>query len=90
MTEDELVDLEETLKDVIEARLPGFASAVSDFIEATENGKGNPMLMFHQDAFAADYQQEELGLLGAAIKYAGIFGVPIMIIGENGATIDRN
>jgi len=39
--------------------------------------------LFHQDAFAADYQEEEFLLLGKAIKYAGIYGKEIRIIGRN-------
>ncbi len=42
------------------------------------------VLIMHQDAFAADYQDSELYLLGAAIKYAGEQGVVINIIGKNG------
>ena len=30
-----------------------------------------PVIIFHQDAFAADYQPNEFTLLGMAIKYAG-------------------
>ena len=40
----------------------------------------------HQDLFAFDYQDAELYLLGAAIKYAGEQGVSINIIGKNRET----
>jgi len=43
-------------------------------------------VLMHQDAFAADYQESELYLLGAAIKYAGEQGVPVTITGKNGET----
>jgi hypothetical protein len=33
-----------------------------------------PVITFHQDAFAADYQPSEFSLLGMAIKYAGLMG----------------
>jgi hypothetical protein len=39
--------------------------------------------LFHQDAFAADYQEEEFLLLGKAIKYVGMHGKEIRIIGKN-------
>jgi hypothetical protein len=43
--------------------------------------------MLHQDAFAAVYQDEEYRLLGMAIKYAGLPGKEVHIIGENRATL---
>ena len=33
-----------------------------------------PVMIFHQDAFAADYQPSEFSLLGMAIKIRGIDG----------------
>jgi hypothetical protein len=30
-----------------------------------------PVVIMHQDAFAADYQEEEYRLIGMAIKFAG-------------------
>ena len=33
-----------------------------------------PVVIMHQDAFAADYQEEEYRLIGMAIKFAGICG----------------
>jgi hypothetical protein len=44
------------------------------------------VLVMHQDAFAADYQDSELYLLGAAIKYAGGQGVAVNIVGKNSET----
>ena len=44
-------------------------------------------LIIHQDAFAADYQDAEYVLLGKAIKYAGIFGKEVHIIGRNRETL---
>jgi hypothetical protein len=34
----------------------------------------------HQDAFAADYQEDEYALLGMAIKYAGLRGKEVRVI----------
>jgi hypothetical protein len=39
--------------------------------------------MLHQDAFAADYQEDEYMLLGMAIKYAGLRGKEVRVIGKN-------
>ena len=38
--------------------------------------------MRHQDAFAADYQEDEYTLLGMAIKYAGLHGKEVQVIGK--------
>ena len=46
-----------------------------------------PVIIFHQDAFAADYQPSEFSLLGMAIKYAGLMGKEVRIIGKNRATV---
>jgi hypothetical protein len=44
----------------------------------------------HQDAFAADYQEEEYRLLGMAIKFAGICGKEVHIAGRNRETVDQS
>ena len=41
----------------------------------------------YSDAFAADYQEEEFALLGRAIKYAGLCGKLVQVIGHNTATL---
>jgi len=46
-----------------------------------------PVIIFHQGAFAADYQPSEFSLLGMAIKYAGLMGKEVRIIGQNRATL---
>jgi hypothetical protein len=43
----------------------------------------------HQDAFAADYQEDEYRLIGMAIKFAGICGKEIRIHGRNRETVDQ-
>jgi hypothetical protein len=45
------------------------------------------VVLIHQDAFAADYQEEEYSLLGKAVKYAGLFGKDILINGKNSETL---
>ena len=46
-----------------------------------------PVIIFHQGGFEADYQPSEFGLLGMAIKYAGLMGKEVRIIGQNRATL---
>ena len=45
------------------------------------------VLIIHQDAFAADYQDHEYALLGKAIKFAGLRGKEVRIIGKNRETL---
>ena len=44
-------------------------------------------LLIHQDAFAVDYEEYEL--LGMAIKYAGLYGKEVRIIGKNRETLSK-
>lgn len=74
-------------KDIItyvEKVIPDFCKA----IKACKENQEKPKLLMHQDAFAADYQMEELVLLGFAVKYAGIYGVELIFHGTNGDTLD--
>jgi len=64
----------------IERELPDFAKAC--------RSTDNDTVAMHQDSFAADYQDEEYILLGMAIKFAGICGKEVHIIGANRSTID--
>jgi hypothetical protein len=41
------------------------------------------LVLLHQDAFAADYQEDEYTLLGMAIQYAGLRGKEVRVIGKN-------
>ena len=40
------------------------------------------LVMLHQDAFAADYQEHEYMLLDMAINYAGLRGKEVRVIGN--------
>jgi hypothetical protein len=55
-----------------------------DFVKAC--GTNEDVLIIHQDSFAADYQQDEYTLLGMAIKFAGLHGKEIRIVGTNRET----
>lgn len=73
-------DRMDLLEKEINEKLPKFKSM------AEAEGEG---AMFHQDAFAADYQEEEYLLLGKAIKYLGLKGKSkIVIVGKNRETLD--
>jgi len=43
-------------------------------------------MVLHQDAFAAGLDDDEYTLLGMAVKYAGLYGVAISVIGTNHET----
>jgi hypothetical protein len=73
-----------TLQATIEHYLPEFAAAVAKF--AKESGDDAGQLVVHQDAFAAGYHDDEYTLLGMAVKYAGLRGVTLNIIGKNHGT----
>jgi hypothetical protein len=56
-----------------------------DFVESCL--KNEDMVIIHQDSFAADYQPDEYALLGKAIKFAGLHGKELRIIGTNRETL---
>jgi hypothetical protein len=78
----ELAKKEANLIAAIEKMLPDFARAC--------RARDTPVLILHQDAFAADYQEEEYRILGMAIKFAGICGKEIRVHGRNRATVDQS
>jgi len=79
--ETELARKEANLIAAIETMLPDFARAC--------RAPDLPIVIMHQDAFAADYQEEEFRLLGVAIKFAGICGKDVHIAGRNRETVDE-
>src|ERR1035437_3513902 len=78
MTNDERMQRESSLIATIRKKLPEFARACADDAE---------LVLLHQDAFAADYQEDEYTLLGMAIKYAGLRGKEVRVIGKNRSTL---
>ena len=78
----ELARKEANLIAGVEKILPDFARAC--------RAHDNTVVTMHQDAFAADYQEEEYRLLGMAIKFAGICGKEVRIIGTNRQTVDQS
>jgi hypothetical protein len=69
---------ESNLVAIIRKKLPEFAKACADDTE---------LVLIHQDALAADYQEDEYALLGMAIKYAGLRGKEVRVIGKNRSTL---
>jgi hypothetical protein len=49
-----------------------------DFVRSCR--EKNDVVILHQDAFAADYQEEKYKLLGMAIKFAGLCGRDVRIM----------
>ena len=78
MTTDERMQRESSLIATIRKKLPEFAKACAEDSE---------LVLLHQDAFAADYQEDEYKLLGMAIKYAGLRGKEVRVIGKNSSSL---
>ena len=78
MTNDERMQRESSLIATIRKKLPDFAKMCADDTE---------QVLLHQDAFAADYQEDEYMLLGMAIKYAGLRGKEVRVIGTTGSSL---
>jgi hypothetical protein len=78
MTNDERMQRESSLIAIIRKKLPEFAKACAD---------DTALVLLHQDAFAVDYQEDEYVLLGMAIKYAGLRGKEVRVIGRNRSSL---
>ena len=69
----------------VETLLPAFAGEVRRMAKEGRVFPKTPLgIAIHQDSFAAALSEDELVLLGMAIKYAGEFGVGVLISGKNG------
>jgi hypothetical protein len=73
-----LMEKETALTAEIETLLPDFARSCRENLD---------VVIIHQDSFAADYQDEEYTLFGKAMKFAGIYGKEIRVIGRNRETL---
>jgi hypothetical protein len=78
MQAEELMEREAALAAEVERLLPDFVNSCRDKAD---------VVIIHQDAFAADYQEDEYTLLGKAIKFAGLHGKEVRIIGKNRETL---
>jgi hypothetical protein len=81
MTNDERMQRESSLIATVRTKPPDFAKACADDAE---------LVLVHQDAFAADYQEHEYVLLGMAIKYAGLRGKEVRVIGQTRNTLGED
>ncbi len=73
-----LVEKERALTAEIERLLPDFARSCRG---------SEDVVIIHQDSFAADYQDEEYALFGKAMKFAGLYGKEVRVIGKNRETL---
>jgi hypothetical protein len=80
MTSDERMQRESSPIATIRKTLPEFVKACADDAE---------LVLLHQDAFAADYQEDEYMLLGMAVKYAGLRGREVRVIGKNRGSLSE-
>jgi hypothetical protein len=78
LPEEERMEKEAALAAEIESLFPDFANSCRD---------PAAVVIIHQDAFAADYQDHEHALLGTAIKFAGLHGREVRIFGKNRETL---
>ena len=78
ISDEELREKESALAAEVRRLLP-------DFVDSCRTNED--MVIIHQDSFAADYQQDEFVVLGKAIKFAGLYGKELRIIGTNRETL---
>jgi hypothetical protein len=74
MTDSEIMQRQSNLIRRIQSSLPDFVKACAADVDT---------VLLHQDAFAATYQEDEYSILGMAIKYAGLCGKEVRVIGKN-------
>jgi hypothetical protein len=80
MTNDGRTHRESSLTATIRKNLPDLAKACADNTE---------LVLLHQDAFGADYQEDEYMLLGVAINSAGLRGREVRVIGKNRSSLSE-
>lgn len=84
-----IIERAHDLQQRVRKAIPAFAQAVDHAMRKRLEAGESPLLVQHQDAFAGDYQMNEYLLLGMAIKYAGLYGLELRIIGRNRETVDK-
>jgi hypothetical protein len=73
-----VAEKEKALTAEIETLLPDFARSCRG---------SEDVVLIHQDSFAADYEDHEYTLFGKAIKFAGLHGKEVRVIGRNRETL---
>jgi hypothetical protein len=81
LSDEELRENEAVLTAKIDRLLPDFGKSCRE---------NSDVVIVHQDSFAADYQDEEFTLLGMAIKFAGLHGKEIRVVGKNRETLQAS
>lgn len=82
-TPDEEKERIAVLRATVETYLPDFVRGIE--AAHAKDAKDGAMVL-HQDSFAAGYHDDEYTLLGMAVKYAGLNGVAVKVIGTNHET----
>lgn len=80
MAETEIMQRQSELVRRIQSSLPEFVKACAADAD---------MVVLHQDAFAATYQEDEYSILGMAIKYAGLCGKEVRVISTTRQTVEE-
>jgi hypothetical protein len=95
-SDDEYQAREEAIIATVNRYLADLAAVMADYAMtdgARKFGRrrsgGSVGVTMHQDGFAANLDVDELLLLGAVVKYAGIYGVPLTVIGSNRQTFRK-
>lgn len=71
MTDETTEDRRSRLVRTVQEKLPGFVNACAADLD---------VIVLHQNAFAADYQESDCTLFGMALKYAGLCGKEVRVI----------
>jgi hypothetical protein len=83
LTPDEEKERIAVLRATVETYLPDFVKGIETLqAKATKDSA----MVLHQDSFAAGYHDDEYTLLGMAVKYAGLNGVEVKVMGTNHET----
>jgi len=80
MTDSVIMQRQSELVSRIQSSLPEFVKACAADAD---------MVLLHQDAFAAAYQEDEYALLGMAVKYAGLCGKEVRVISTTRQTVEE-
>lgn len=67
------------------ARVAEIERLLPDFARSCRGSED--VVLIHQDSFAADYEDHEYTLFGKAIKFAGLHGKEVRVIGRNRETL---
>ena len=80
------------MKDYIESKKQALITFVETLLPKAKEmcSTDADVVILHQDAFATDYQKDEYMLFGAFIKYCGLKGKEVRVIGKNRDTVTHS